>query len=108
MKNSRNVIAAIGLLLAMLSAPALADVYWLRGTIVDVTATELGLMVRFENNAVPTSCAGVGSGWMLIPEANKTMVAFAMSKWIAQQRSVDIYVKGMVNGYCVVEQVDSA
>jgi len=44
---------------------------------------------------------------MLIPEANKTMIATALTMWVTGQRGVVVYTNGY-NGqsFCVINQFD--
>jgi len=96
------VIASMGL--AQSSAYA-ADSY-LGGTMTNITSTPAGLMIMLDSG-VPTNCTGTGYGWMLIPEANKTMIATALTMWVTGQRGVVVYTNGY-NGqsFCVINQFD--
>lgn len=107
-KKFRQIIAATTMFAGcVLSAPnAHAGADWLRGNISDMTTTAAGLFIKLDTG-MPTNCIGVSTyGWMLIPEANRTMGSFAMGKWFTQQRGVDVYVV-VQGGMCVVTQVDS-
>lgn len=110
MKKSRVrgiLVPAVMAIACGIWTPAVhAAAEWNRGTMIDMTSTAAGLMVKLDTG-LPTNCIGVSMyGWMLIPEANRTMVAFAMSKWISLQRAVDLYVV-VQGGACIVTQVDS-
>lgn len=76
---------------ALISAPSdwAADT-WQRGNISEVTTTARGLMIRLVSG-LPTTCTGTGLGWMLIPEANKTMLSTALLLWITGRRTIDVY-----------------
>ena len=59
------------------------------------------------NTGMPTNCTGSPYGWMLIPEANKTMVATTLALWLSGQRTVTVYTNGYSgNGFCIIGQVD--
>ena len=91
---------------ALLPAICPAADTWQRGTINNITSTQQGLLIRLDTG-LPDNCAGTPYGWMLIPEANKTLIATTLMLWAMGTRSVDIYTVGRPNGgYCVIEQVD--
>ena len=84
---------------------ALAAENWITGTIIDVTTTTEGLMIRLDNG-IPTDCTGTPLGWMLIREANKTMVATTLMLWQSGNRQVTVYIGGFQGNFCYVNQVD--
>lgn len=93
---------------ALLAAPAgWAAENWQRGNISEVTTTARGLMIRLDSG-LPTNCTGTSLGWMLIPEANKTMVSTTLLLWIMGRRTIDVYTSAASAGdsYCSVTQVD--
>ena len=93
---------------ALFTAPAgWAAENWLRGNISEVTTTARGLMIRLDSG-LPTNCTGTSMGWMLIPEANKTMVSTTLLLWITGRRVIDVYTSAPSAGdsYCSVTQVD--
>jgi hypothetical protein len=85
-----------------LSASAFAAEAHLGGRIIDVTAYTGGLMVRLETG-VPDNCAGVGYGWMTIPESNKTMIAMALMVW-QNESGATVYTDALANGVCRINQ----
>jgi len=99
----RVIVLVIGLVVSRVGVTA--DQY-LSGAIEDVTSGPQGLMVKL-TTGVPTNCAGVGYGWMTVPEANKTMIAVALLTW-QNQRNVTVYTNPLTNGVCVINQFDPA
>jgi uncharacterized membrane protein YphA (DoxX/SURF4 family) len=84
-----------------------ADTYQ-SGRINNITTTTQGLMLMLDTG-MPTQCAGSPYGWMLIPEANKTMVATALALWLSGVRDVTVYVNAYSgSGFCVINQLDPA
>lgn len=75
----------------VLSNPASAADTYQTGSIVNVTTTKEGLMVMLDSG-LPTNCAATSFGWMLIPEANKTMVAATLALWLTGRTLVTVYV----------------
>lgn len=103
----RAILAAASFTLAT-SLPARAAETWLQGTLSEVTTVPEGLLIRLDNGQ-PTQCAGTPFGWMLIPEANKTMLAMTMMLWMSGKRSMVIYTRAYTgDGYCTITQVDPA
>lgn len=95
---------ALGSLL-MPPAAGAADTYQ-TGTINNITSTPSGLMLMLDNGP-PTNCNGTPYGWMLIPEANKTMIATALMLWATGQRGVAVYTNAYTgNGFCTITQFD--
>lgn len=103
----RAILAAASF--AMLaSPPARAAETWLEGNLSEVTTVGEGLLIRMDNG-LPTQCTGTPFGWMLIPEANKTMLAMTMMLWMSGKRSMVIYTRAYTgDGYCTITQVDPA
>ncbi|HET9645740.1 MAG TPA: hypothetical protein VFP68_20830 [Burkholderiaceae bacterium] len=90
-------------------APIVASAadWYVHGTLSNITSTAEGLLVMLDSGT-PTNCAGTPYGWMLIKEANKTMVATALTMWLSGQRAVTIYTNPFSSGqsFCVVSQID--
>jgi hypothetical protein len=101
---SLALIAALG---AMTLTTHAADTY-LSGTMTNITSGTPGLMLMLDTG-VPTNCAGSPYGWMLIPEANKTMIATALMAWHSGNRVVTVYTNAAPSGsLCIVNQFDPA
>jgi len=104
--SARRVLMTLCLWLAAGGAMA-ADTYQ-GGRIVNITTTTQGLMLMLDSG-LPTVCTGTPYGWMLIPEANKTMIAAALALWLSGTRDVTVYVNAYAgSGYCVINQLDPA
>jgi hypothetical protein len=79
------------------------------GTMSNITSTPDGLMIMLDSG-VPTNCNGTPYGYMLIPQANKTMIATALLTWVSGNRQVTVYTSWATpgNGYCTINQFDPA
>lgn len=75
------------------------------GFISAQTSNAQGLLVQV-SGGLPTNCTGTPYGWILIPEANKTMVSLTLTA-IAQNRQVKVFTNGIPQGqtFCVAIQV---
>jgi len=100
----RHLIAA--LTLAVASPTWAADTYQ-TGTITNITTIPEGVLVMLDTDP-PTNCTGTPYNWMLVPEANKTMVAAVFMMWMSGQRRVTVYSAAPYtgNGFCKLGQVD--
>lgn len=76
------------------------------GIINNITTIPEGVLLMLDSGP-PTNCAGTAYGWMLVPEANKTMVATVLMMWISGQRKVVVYSQPYTGtGVCTLTQVD--
>lgn len=83
-----------------------ADTYQM-GKVYDITSIRKGLLIRLEDNIVPTQCQDLNIyGWMLIPEENKTMISLALAHFMQGKTKATIYTQGTVGSYCKVIQYD--
>lgn len=97
---------AIALLLSMASTFAAAGTSYQGGNISNTTTVPEGLLIMLDTGP-PSNCAGTPYGWMLIPEANKTMVAATLALWLTGKTNVTVYVSSYSgSGYCTINQVD--
>ena len=81
------------------------------GEVYDITSTVSGLLIRVKDtqatNIVPTDCQNPGPyGWMLIPEASKTMISVAIAMRAQGKRDAAIYVNPTTSGPCDIIQYD--
>jgi hypothetical protein len=54
------------------------------------------------DNGLPTLCTGTVGDWMIIPEANKSMIAVALMN-MESQKLIEVYTDGtFLNGICKV------
>jgi len=101
---ARYLIAAFALTAA--SSIWAAESYQ-TGTITNITTIPEGVLLMLDVGP-PTNCTGTPYNWMLVPEANKTMVAAVFMMWMSGQRRVTVYSAGAYtgNGFCKLGQVD--
>lgn len=98
--------AALGVYFTANPLSSVAADHYLTGTITDITSLPTGLMVILDTG-VPTNCTGSPYGCMLIPEANKTMVATALLMWTTGSRRVTAYTNATPAGsFCTINQFD--
>jgi len=108
MKLSRTLALAAALA-AFTAGPAQAsDPHpgYIVGQITDITSTQAGLMIRMDDNRVPTNCGTSSYGWMLVPQANSTMISVFLTYWAAGKKNFTIYADPVANSYCTVGQID--
>jgi hypothetical protein len=86
-----------------------ADTYQ-SGHISRVSYTGDHLIIMLDGGP-PTNCAGTTFGWMLVPAANKPMLAFVTGLWMrgdAAQKAVVVYTSPTdASGFCQVDQIDT-
>lgn len=109
MIRSLSQTLAIAVLLGVtgvgVSATARAEATYLTGRITNVTSGAAGLLIMLDTG-VPTNCTGASYNWMVIPEANKTMIAVALITW-QNQGSATVYTNTLdPNNGCVINQFD--
>lgn len=77
------------------------------GTITNITTLPEGVLLMLDAGP-PTNCVGTPYNWMLVPEANKSMVAVVFMMWTSGQRRVTVYSAAPYtgNGFCKLGQVD--
>lgn len=95
--------------LSLISNLTIATTNYRTGWIFDHTSVEGALLIRFDPNvtAPPDICAGSGSAWMTIPEANKALMAVTLMAIAMNNRNMTVYAKGVgATGYCELVQVD--
>jgi hypothetical protein len=85
-----------------------AGPYYQSGVIFDHTSIAAGLLIRFNPTltALPDNC--VGTTLILIPEANKTMIATTLLAIAKENRTITVYTSGVVGGFCIATQLDPA
>lgn len=76
-------------------------------TITNITTTPEGVLLILDAGP-PTNCTGTPYNWMLVPEANNTMVAAVFMMWMSGRRRVTVYSASTYtgNGFCKIDQVD--
>lgn len=77
----------------------------LYGRISNITSVPEGMLIKMDTGA-PNNCQGTPWGWMLIPEANKTIISVTLlAKAMGKNASVYTY-QFSGTGYCQIWQVD--
>jgi hypothetical protein len=84
---------------------ALAADTYLYGTLTNVTVGSAGDLLIMLSTGVPTNCTGVPYGWMMIPAANKTMIALAILT-MQGHGAATVYTYPLSGGQCVINQFD--
>jgi hypothetical protein len=101
-------LATAAALLGSGTSNALAAAEYQSGRINNITTIAEGLMLTLDSG-LPTNCTGTPYGWMLIPQANRVMVATVLALWLSGARDVTVYVNTYTgSSYCIVNQVDPA
>ena len=106
-----RVMCVVIMLLSASTAFGAVGANYVVGEVYDITSTVNGLLVRVKDsqatNIVPTDCQNPGPyGWMLIPEASKTMISVALAMRAQGKRDAAIYVNPTTSGPCDILQYD--
>lgn len=104
-----KLIRLLALAAACVAAPAQAsDPHpgYITGKVTDITSTAAGLMIRMDDNRVPTLCGAPSVGWMLVPQSNSTMISVFLSYWATSKKNFTIYADPVAGGYCTIGQID--
>jgi hypothetical protein len=99
---------AIGMC-AIGAAPLFAASNYTFGHINNVTFVGDGSVWIMIDSSLPDNCAGTFAGWMQVPAANKTMIAFVLALWArGDENSTQVYVytSGLTNSVCQINQID--
>jgi hypothetical protein len=101
--------SVIGFMCAILASPALAasvvTATTVSGFVGDLTSLPSGLLIRMDDDQVPTNCTGAASSWMQISQSDTVMVSTFLTYWAAGKRSFTLYTNAWTSGYCSVGQV---
>lgn len=94
------------IVLLFVSSYVVAGPTYVSGAMSAITSIPQGLLVRIGNSVLPDNCSGSPYGWMLLPEANKTMVSTALAMWVSGNRSATLYSAGIDSGtgFCLLVQ----
>lgn len=104
-KNWRG--AVLGALI-FVGAPALAGPTYTSGHINNVTFAGNFVMIMTDA-PLPDNCVGTSSGWLQIPAANTSMIAFVLALWARGDESstnVTVYTGGLSGAFCQGNQID--
>ncbi|MCO9050796.1 ABC transporter ATP-binding protein [Acinetobacter sp. UC24323] len=87
-----------------------AEQDYVSGTLTKITSVTEGLLIKLEPGNLPDVCKNkTAYGWMLIPQARKTIIALTLSQWYQKKRSVTVYVDRDYSNnpsFCTVQQVE--
>lgn len=75
------------------------------GVLTNIEATADGLLLKLDQGAsLPASCNGSPGGWMLVREANKTLVGQVLGLWASGRMAINVSVEApaVPGAYCVV------
>lgn len=79
---------------------------YIHGEIRDITSVRGALMVRIDDDKVPTVCSPSGSSWMRIEQTETAMTSVVLSYWLQGKRRFTFYSDGLSSGYCSINQAD--
>lgn len=79
---------------------------YVSGEIGDITSVHGALLVKMDDNRVPTQCAGSGSAWMKIDQAETAMTSVVLSYWLQGKKGFTLYIDTWTSGYCTIGQAD--
>jgi hypothetical protein len=109
--GARRLCAGIlAVLLISSAASAQSGPTYISGRINNISFAHDYVMVMVDTG-LPDNCVGTAYGWMKIPAANKSIIAFVTGLWLrgdAATTVVTVYTDGLVEGYCRISQVDPA
>lgn len=97
---------ALSILSASPVAASAAYSNYIVGDIKDITSVRGALMVRIDDDKVPTLCNGSGSFWMRVDQSETAMVSVILSYWMQGKRRFTLYTDGWTSGYCPIGQAD--
>lgn len=92
---------------------------WVRGRVVEVSATAAGILVVFKNNIAPVNCEKSGSYRILIRQNDTSMTQLFMTAWASGKRNfrittlpyadvppVNPYVPDRGDNYCTALHIE--
>ncbi|MDH2636491.1 ABC transporter ATP-binding protein [Acinetobacter nosocomialis] len=86
-----------------------AEQDYVSGNLTQITSITEGLLIKLEPGNLPEVCKNkTAFGWMLIPQARKTILAVTLSQWYQKKRSVVVYVDRDYStnpNFCTVQQI---
>lgn len=80
--------------------------HYIAGKIVDITSIRGGILVRMDDDQVPSQCRGSGSAWMKIDQADTAMVSLMLTYWAQGKKEFTLYIESWSSGYCQIGQAD--
>jgi hypothetical protein len=79
---------------------------YIYGDVKDITSVRGALMVRIDDDKVPTVCSSAGSSWMRIEQTETAMTSVILSYWLQGKKRFTFYSDGLSSGYCSINQAD--
>lgn len=79
---------------------------YIYGDVKDITSVRGALMVRIDDDKVPTVCSSSGSSWMKIEQTETAMTSVVLSYWLQGKKRFTFYSDGLSSGYCSINQAD--
>lgn len=105
-----RVASAIATTVMLAANPVHAADSYQTGHITRVSYTADSLIIMLDSGP-PTNCAGSAYGWMMVPAANKPMLAFVTGLWMrgdAAAESIVVYTNPTdSSGFCQISQLDT-
>lgn len=106
--RSLSLIAAA--LIDLVSAvPAVASTVqpnYISGNIKDITSVHGALLIRMDDDRVPTQCQPSGSFWMRIDQIDTAMISTVLMYWGQGKTAFTMYIDSWTGGYCTIGQAD--
>lgn len=96
------VVLALSLLFSVSGIAAESS---LTGTLSNITSIKEGLLITLDSG-LPDNCKVYPSGWMLVSQQDKAMMALVLTSWITGNRVGTVYTGSGVTSYCTVNQWD--
>ncbi|WP_151961310.1 ABC transporter ATP-binding protein [Acinetobacter bereziniae] len=97
------------LLAILLTQQVFAEETYVSGRISDITSITEGLLIRLETREVPRICENRNPwGYLIIPQARKTILATTLMNWGRNKQQVTLYVdenQGSAS-FCTIKQID--
>lgn len=97
------------LLAILLTQQVFAAETYVSGRVSDITSITEGLLIRLETREVPRICENRNPwGYLIIPQARKTILATFLMNWARKKPHVTLYVdenQGSAS-YCTIKQID--
>ena len=106
--RSSTLIAA-ALLSIVAVAPAVSSTVqpnYISGNIKDITSVHGALLIRMDDDRVPTQCQPSGSFWMKIDQSDTAMISTVLMYWGQGKTGFTMYIDNWTGGYCTIGQAD--
>lgn len=98
--------ALIGSVSAVPAVASTVQTNYISGNIKDITSVHGALLIRMDDDRVPTQCQPSGSFWMRIDQSDTAMISTVLMYWGQGKTSFTIYIDSWAGGYCAIGQAD--